>query len=160
MRIGQGFDAHAFAEGRPLILGGVEVPSERGLAGHSDADVLLHAVCDALLGAGGHGDIGTHFPDTDAAHAGRDSREFLRQAVALLSQDGWQVANVDATVVAQRPKLGPYLPAMVANIAQDLGVPSGRVNIKATTTERMGWTGRGEGIAAMAVALLEPTATA
>jgi 2-C-methyl-D-erythritol 2,4-cyclodiphosphate synthase len=156
MRVGQGFDAHAFAADRPLILGGVTVPHDQGLAGHSDADVLLHAVCDALLGAGGYGDLGTHFPDTDPAHAGRDSREFLREAAGRLQADGWTVANVDATLIAQRPKMGPHVAAMVANIAADLGIAPGRVNVKATTTERMGWTGRGEGIAAMAVTLLEP----
>jgi 2-C-methyl-D-erythritol 2,4-cyclodiphosphate synthase len=156
MRVGQGFDAHAFAEGRPLILGGVHVPHDYGLAGHSDADVLLHALCDALLGAGGYGDIGSHFPDTDAAHADRDSREFLRETATLLRDAGWRVANVDATVIAQRPKLGPHVAGMVATIAEDLGLAAGQVNVKATTTERMGWTGRGEGIAALAVALLEP----
>ncbi|HKL78288.1 MAG TPA: 2-C-methyl-D-erythritol 2,4-cyclodiphosphate synthase, partial [Gammaproteobacteria bacterium] len=129
MRVGQGFDAHAFAEGCPLILGGVHVPHDYGLAGHSDADVLLHALCDALLGAGGYGDIGTHFPDTDAAHAGRDSREFLRETATLLREAGWRVANVDATVIAQRPKLGPHVAGMVATIAEDLGLTTGQVNV-------------------------------
>ncbi|MFP4560234.1 MAG: 2-C-methyl-D-erythritol 2,4-cyclodiphosphate synthase [Thiohalorhabdus sp.] len=156
MRVGQGFDVHALVEGRPLILGGVPIPFELGLAGHSDADVLLHAVCDALLGAGGLGDLGRHYPDTDAAHAGRDSREFVRDVAGQLAAGGWRVGNVDATVVAERPKLGPYVAEMEANLAADLGVDPGRANVKATTTERLGWTGRGEGIAAMAVALLEP----
>ena len=158
MRIGQGFDAHAFAPDRPLILGGIEVPSEQGLAGHSDADVVLHALCDALLGAAGKGDLGRHFPDTDAAHAGRDSREFVRAVAALVAAEGWAVANVDLTVVAQRPRLGDYIPEMEGVIAADLGIAGERVNAKATTTERMGWTGRGEGIAALAVALLQPAA--
>ncbi|MFP4614497.1 MAG: 2-C-methyl-D-erythritol 2,4-cyclodiphosphate synthase [Thiohalorhabdus sp.] len=156
MRVGQGYDVHALVEGRPLILGGVPIPFELGLAGHSDADVLLHAVCDALLGAGGLGDLGRHYPDTDAAHAGRDSREFVRDVAGQLAAGGWRVGNVDATVVAERPKLGPYVAEMEANLAADLGVDPGRANVKATTTERLGWTGRGEGIAAMAVALLEP----
>lgn len=156
MRVGQGFDAHAFAEGRPLILGGVQVPFELGLAGHSDADVLLHALCDALLGAAGRGDLGRHFPDTDAAHAGRDSREFVREVAGLVRADGWALANADVTVIAQRPKLGAYIPDMQGIIAADLGTAVDRVNVKATTTERMGWTGRGEGVAAMAVVLLEP----
>ena len=157
MRVGQGFDAHAFVAGRPLILGGIRVPHEFGLAGHSDADVLLHALCDALLGAAGRGDLGRHFPDTDAAHAGRDSREFVREVAALLRSEGWSVANLDLTVVAQRPKLGAHVADMEGVIAADLGIDPGRVNVKATTTERMGWTGRGEGIAAMAVVLLEPS---
>jgi 2-C-methyl-D-erythritol 2,4-cyclodiphosphate synthase len=156
MRVGQGFDAHALVADRPLVLGGVRVPFELGLAGHSDADVVLHALCDALLGASGHGDLGRLFPDTDAAHANRDSREFVREAMALVSRDGWSVANADLTVVAQRPKLGGYLPAMEGVIANDLGVGGHRINVKATTTEHLGWTGRGEGIAAFAVVLLEP----
>lgn len=156
MRVGQGFDAHAFAPGRPLILGGVAVPFDRGLAGHSDADVLLHAACDALLGAAGQGDLGRHFPDTDPAHAGRDSRELVREVATLLHAEGWAVANVDVTVIAQRPKLGPYVADMRANLAADLAIGPDRVNVKATTTEHLGWTGRGEGIAAMAVALLTP----
>lgn len=156
MRVGQGFDAHAFAEDRPLILGGVRVPADYGLAGHSDADVLLHALCDALLGASGYGDLGRHFPDTDPAHAGRDSREFVRETASLLAADGWSVANADLTVVAQKPKLAPYVADMEAVIAADLGIGGERVNVKATTSERMGWTGRGEGVAALAVALLQP----
>jgi len=156
MRIGQGFDAHAFVPDRPLVLGGVRVPHEYGLGGHSDADVVLHALCDALLGAAGLGDLGRHFPDTDAAHAGRDSREFLGEVAALVAAEGWALANADLTVVAQRPKLGPHIPEMQAVIAGDLGVDPGRVNVKATTTERMGWTGRGEGVAALAAVLLQP----
>jgi 2-C-methyl-D-erythritol 2,4-cyclodiphosphate synthase len=153
-RIGQGFDVHALVAGRPLILGGVTIPHGRGLLGHSDADVLLHAVTDALLGAAGLGDIGRHFPDTDPAHAGADSRVLLRQAMAAVRAAGWQVANVDATVIAQAPKILPFVPAMAANLAADLGVPAEAVNIKGKTTEKLGFTGRGEGIAAQAVALL------
>ena len=155
MRVGQGFDAHAFAPDRPLILGGVQVPFELGLGGHSDADVVLHALCDALLGAAGRGDLGRHFPDTDAAHAERDSREFVREVAGLVRGDGWALTNADVTVIAQRPKLGHYIPNMQATIAADLASGVDRINVKATTTERMGWTGRGEGIAAMAVVLLE-----
>lgn len=156
MRIGQGFDAHRLSEGYPLVLGGVDIPAEVGLVGHSDADVLLHAVCDALLGACGAGDIGSHFPDSDSTHAGRDSRDFVRAAAAEVARGGWVVANVDTTLVAQRPKLAPHIPAMRAHIATDLGLGGNRVNIKATTTEHLGWTGRGEGMAAFAVALLQP----
>jgi 2-C-methyl-D-erythritol 2,4-cyclodiphosphate synthase len=156
VRIGQGFDAHALAAGYPLTLGGVAIPSEVGLAGHSDADVLLHAVCDGLLGACGAGDIGSHFPDSDPANAGRSSREFVRAAAAEVSRRGWAVANLDCTVVAQRPKLAPYIDPMRANIAADLGLQDSAVNVKATTTEYLGWTGRGEGMAALAVALLLP----
>lgn len=153
-RIGQGFDVHALVSGRLLILGGVNIPYERGLLGHSDADVLLHALTDAILGAAGLGDIGRHFPDTDAAYAGADSRVLLRAAMASVRQAGFEVANVDATVIAQAPKILPHVPAMVANIAEDLGLASSCVNIKGKTTERLGFTGRGEGIAAEAVALL------
>jgi len=153
-RIGQGFDVHALVAGRPLILGGVTIPFERGLLGHSDADVLLHAITDALLGAAGLGDIGHHFPDTDPAHAGADSRILLRQAMAAVREAGWAVVNVDATVIAQAPKILPHVPAMVANLAADLGVAPAAINIKGKTTERLGFTGRGEGIAAQAVALL------
>ena len=153
-RIGQGFDVHALVAGRPLILGGVTIPFDRGLLGHSDADVLLHAVTDALLGAAGLGDIGRHFPDTDPAHAGADSRVLLRAAMAAVREAGWQVANVDATVIAQAPKILPFVPAMVANLAADLGAAAAAINIKGKTTERLGFTGRGEGIAAQAVALL------
>jgi 2-C-methyl-D-erythritol 2,4-cyclodiphosphate synthase len=155
MRIGQGVDAHAFSEGRRLVLGGVAIPHARGLAGHSDADVLLHAICDALLGAAALGDIGRHFPDSDPQYKDADSRMLLRAVAAKLSARGLRVANVDATVVAQAPRLAPHVPQMVANIAADLGLATDRVNVKATTTERLGFTGREEGIAAMAVALLE-----
>lgn len=155
MRIGQGFDAHALVAGRRLVLGGVTIPHQRGLAGHSDADVLLHAVCDALLGAAALGDIGRHFPDSDAKYKDADSRTLLRAVAAMLAGLRLQVVNVDATVVAQAPRLAPHIPQMVANIAADLGVSAGRVNVKATTTERLGFAGREEGIAAMAVALLE-----
>lgn len=155
MRVGQGFDVHALVPGRPLIIGGVTIPYERGLAGHSDADVLLHAICDALLGAAGLGDIGEHFPDTAADYKDIDSRRLLRRVGELLAPN-WTVLNVDATVIAQAPKLGPYKAQMAANIALDLGLGAERVNIKAKTTERLGFTGRGEGIAAEAVVLLAP----
>jgi len=154
-RIGQGFDVHALVEGRPLILGGLEIPFERGLLGHSDADVLLHAVCDALLGAAGLGDIGRHFPDTDPAYRGADSRALLRTVAERVRQAGYSIANVDATIIAQAPRMAPHIPGMVARIAADIGVDSGQVNVKAKTTERLGFTGRGEGIAAEAIALLE-----
>ena len=155
MRIGQGFDVHALVPGRRLVLGGVHIPHHLGLEGHSDADVLLHAVCDALLGAAGLGDIGRHYPDTDAQYAEIDSRRLLRDVAAKLAAAGWRVVNVDATVVAQAPRLAPHFAAMIANIAADLGLAPGAVNLKATTTEGLGFTGRGEGIAAMAVALIE-----
>lgn len=154
-RIGQGFDVHALVEGRPLILGGLEIPFERGLLGHSDADVLLHAVCDALLGAAGLGDIGRHFPDTDPAYRGADSRLLLRTVAERVRQAGYAIANVDATIIAQAPRMAPHIPGMVARIATDLGVDTGQVNVKAKTTERLGFTGRGEGIAAEAIALLQ-----
>ncbi|MGH6631462.1 MAG: 2-C-methyl-D-erythritol 2,4-cyclodiphosphate synthase [Burkholderiales bacterium] len=154
MRIGQGFDAHALVEGRRLVIGGVQIPHEKGLAGHSDADVLIHAVCDALLGAAGLGDIGTHFPDTDARYKGMDSRKLLREVARLLRQKKLRVANVDATIIAQAPKMAPHIPAMQANLAADLGIDPDAVNVKAKTTERLGFAGRGEGIAAEAVALL------
>ncbi|TCS71558.1 2-C-methyl-D-erythritol 2,4-cyclodiphosphate synthase [Sulfuritortus calidifontis] len=153
-RIGHGFDVHAFAAGRKLIIGGVEIPHDKGLAGHSDADVLLHAICDALLGAAGLGDIGRHFPDSDPQYKGIDSRKLLRHVVALVNGRGWRVGNVDATIIAQAPKLAPHIPAMQAHIADDLGVAIEVVNVKATTTEKLGFTGRGEGIAAEAVCLL------
>ncbi len=153
-RIGHGFDVHALVVGRPLIVGGVHIPYERGLLGHSDADVLLHAICDALLGAAGQGDIGKHFPDTSEAYRGADSRVLLRSVMEKLRDVGYRVGNVDATIIAQAPKMAPHIPAMRANIAKDLAVPESQVNIKATTTERLGFTGRGEGIAAEAVALL------
>lgn len=157
MRIGQGFDAHRFAPGRPLIIGGVHIEHELGLAAHSDGDVLLHALCDALLGAAGLGDIGRHFPDTDSAYENVDSRVLLRRVVELLAGQGLGVVNVDLTIVAQAPKMAPYISAMCAHIAADLKVAPGRVNVKATTTEQMGFTGRGEGIACFAVALLDDT---
>ena len=153
-RIGQGFDVHALVAGRPLIIGGVTIPFERGLLGHSDADVLLHAITDALLGAAGLGDIGRHFPDTDPAYAGADSRVLLRGAMAAVREAGYTVGNIDATVIARAPKLLPHVPAMVANIAEDLGAEASCINIKGKTTEKLGFTGRGEGIAAQAVALL------
>ncbi|MFZ5555980.1 MAG: 2-C-methyl-D-erythritol 2,4-cyclodiphosphate synthase [Pseudomonadota bacterium] len=155
MRIGHGFDAHALVAGRPLIIGGVTIPFGCGLAGHSDADVLLHAVTDALLGAAGLGDIGRHFPDTDPAYRGADSRDLLREAARRLAAAGYRVVNVDATVIAEAPRMAPHVPQMVANIAQDLGVVAGAVNVKAKTTEKLGFTGRGEGIAAEAVALID-----
>ena len=155
IRVGQGFDVHAFAEGRRLVVGGVAIPHERGLLGHSDADVLLHAICDALLGAAALGDIGRHFPDTDPRYQGIDSRELLRHVAALLRERGFRVGNVDATIIAQAPRMAPHIPAMVANIAADLGIDAGAVNVKATTTESLGFTGRGEGIAAQAACLIE-----
>ncbi|HEX5476808.1 MAG TPA: 2-C-methyl-D-erythritol 2,4-cyclodiphosphate synthase [Burkholderiales bacterium] len=155
MRIGQGTDVHAFAAGRKLVLGGVEIPHGRGLEGHSDADVLLHAICDALLGAAGLGDIGQHFPDTDASYRGIDSRRLLREVALKLKERKLRVVNVDATLLAQEPRLAPYLPRMTANIAEDLGIAPGAINIKATTTEHLGFVGRAEGIAAQAVALIE-----
>ena len=153
-RIGQGFDVHALVCDRPLIIGGVTIAHDRGLLGHSDADVLLHAITDALLGAAGLGDIGRHFPDTDPRFYGADSRLLLREAMRRVAEAGWKVGNVDATVIAQAPKLAPHTAAMVANIAADLQVSADCINIKAKTTERLGFTGRGEGIAAEAVALL------
>ena len=154
MRIGQGFDVHALVPGRKLILGGVDVPYERGLEGHSDADVLLHAITDAILGAAALGDIGRHFPDTDPAFRGADSRVLLREAATRVRNAGFAVINVDATLIAQAPRMAPHIPAMVANIAADLGLPASQVNVKAKTTERLGFTGRGEGIAAEAVCLI------
>ncbi len=154
MRVGQGFDVHALVPGRPLILGGVRIPHGKGLEGHSDADALIHAICDACLGAAGLGDIGHHFPDTDAQYKNIDSRLLLRKVYASLQERGWQVVNVDATVIAQAPKLAPYREAMRANIANDLKIAVDHVNVKATTTERLGLIGREEGIAAQAVVLL------
>lgn len=153
-RIGQGFDVHALVEARPLILGGVHIPYERGLAGHSDADALLHALTDALLGAAGLGDIGRHFPDTDPQYRGADSRELLRVAYGKVRQAGWQVVNIDATIHAQAPKMGPHTPAMAANISADLAVDLACINIKAKTNEGLGHLGRKEGIAANVVVLL------
>lgn len=154
IRVGHGFDVHAFAENRKLIIGGVDIPHELGLAGHSDADVLLHAICDALLGAAGLGDIGRHFPDTDAAFSGIDSRILLRRVAEQLQERRWRVGNVDATIIAQAPKMAPHIARMTAHIADDLGVAIDRVNVKATTTEKLGFTGRGEGIATEAVCLI------
>jgi len=154
MRIGTGFDVHALVLGRKLIIGGVDIPFDRGLDGHSDADVLLHAITDALLGAAGLGDIGRHFPDTDARYKGADSRVLLREVGRMLSDKAWAIVNIDATIIAQAPKMAPHAAAMVANIAADLDIPLSAINIKAKTTERLGFTGRGEGIAADAVALI------
>ena len=155
MRVGQGFDVHAFVAGRKLVIGGVEIAHEKGLAGHSDADVLLHAICDALLGAAGLGDIGRHFPDTDAKYSEIDSRMLLRDVAAKLAARQLRVVNVDATVIAQAPRMAPHFARMTGNIAADLGVAPAAVNLKATTTEGLGTIGRGEGIAATAVALIE-----
>ncbi|MBQ4474020.1 MAG: 2-C-methyl-D-erythritol 2,4-cyclodiphosphate synthase [Lachnospiraceae bacterium] len=155
MRIGHGYDVHRLVPGRELILGGVRIEHSLGLLGHSDADVLLHAVADALLGAAALGDIGKHFPDTDPAYEGADSRVLLRAVADLIREAGYRVGNVDATVLAQRPKLAPHIGKMRENIAQDLGVDVGRISVKATTEERLGFTGREEGIAAHAVCLLE-----
>ena len=155
MRIGHGYDVHRLTEGRRLILGGVDIPWEKGLLGHSDADVLTHAVMDALLGAAGLGDIGRHFPDNDPAYAGANSLKLLERVMKLLGDNGYTVGNVDVTVLAQRPKLAPHIPQMRDNLAQVMGVEPARVNIKATTEEGLGFTGAGEGIAAHAVALIE-----
>lgn len=154
MRIGHGFDAHRFGDGEFVVIGGVRIDYERGLEAHSDGDVLIHAICDAMLGAAGLGDIGRHFPDSDAQYRGIDSRILLRQVRDTLAERGWRVENLDATVVAQAPRMGPHIAQMQGKLAQDIGVAIDRVNIKATTTERMGYTGRGEGIAAHAVVLL------
>lgn len=154
-RIGQGFDVHRLVAGRKLVVGGVEIAHDRGLLGHSDADVLLHAICDALLGAAALGDIGKHFPDTDVRFKDIDSRELLRQVAGLLTTRGRRVMNVDATIIAEAPRMAPHIPAMVANIAADLGIEPHNVNVKATTTEKLGFTGRGEGIAAQAICLIE-----
>ncbi|HUW50539.1 MAG TPA: 2-C-methyl-D-erythritol 2,4-cyclodiphosphate synthase [Sulfuricella sp.] len=155
MRVGQGFDVHQLVEGRKLIIGGVDIPHERGLLGHSDADVLLHAICDALLGAAALGDIGRHFPDSDSRYKGIDSRKLLCEVARLLREKGYAVVNLDATIIAQAPKMAPHIAHMAANIASDMGVAAGCINIKATTTEKLGFTGRGEGIAAQAVCLIE-----
>lgn len=154
MRIGQGFDVHRLVEGRKLIIGGVEIVYDKGLLGHSDADVLLHAICDALLGAAALGDIGRHFADTDARFKNIDSRILLREVAHLVREQGFRVGNVDATIIAQAPKMAPHIAQMVANIAADLRVEKSAINVKATTTEKLGFAGRGEGIAAQAVALL------
>ena len=155
MRVGNGFDVHALVAGRPLILGGVTIPHDRGLAGHSDADVLLHAIADAILGALALGDIGGHFPDTDPRWRGADSRALLRHVYALAFAAGWGIGNVDATVIAQAPRIAPHVPAMRANLASDLNCDETRVSVKATTTERLGFTGREEGIGALATVLLQ-----
>jgi len=154
LRIGHGFDVHQLVAGRPCVIGGVTIPYERGLLGHSDADVLLHAICDALLGAAGLGDIGKHFPDSNAEFKGIDSRKLLRHVVSLLKKHGYVVSNLDATVIAQAPKLAPYIQDMCSNIAADCDLGLSFVNVKATTTEKLGFTGRGEGIAAEAVCLI------
>ena len=155
VRIGHGLDVHQLVEGRKCIIGGVEIPHEKGLLGHSDADVLLHAICDALLGAAGLGDIGRHFPDTDAQYKGADSRALLREVIELLKKSGYAVGNIDATIIAQAPKMAPHIQRMCLNIAADCGIEVIQVNVKATTTEKLGFTGRGEGIAAEAVCLIQ-----
>lgn len=154
MRIGHGFDVHRLVEGRPLVLGGVDIPYQFGLLGHSDADVLLHAVCDAILGALALGDIGRHFPDSDPAYRGISSVRLLAQVVALAESRGYRVGNLDTTIVAQRPKLAPHIPQMTANLAGVCKVADDKINVKATTTEELGYTGRGEGISAYAVVLM------
>ena len=155
LRIGLGEDSHRTAAGGPLRLGGVDVPHNRSLVGHSDADVLLHAICDAMLGAAALGDIGRHFPDSDKRYKGIDSRELLRHCANLLRDLGLRVVNVDATIIAEAPRMAPHIPKMIENIAADLAVPRNAVNVKATTTEKLGFIGRGEGIAAQAVCLVE-----
>jgi 2-C-methyl-D-erythritol 2,4-cyclodiphosphate synthase len=155
MRIGQGYDVHALVAGRRLVIGGVEIPHAKGLQGHSDADVLLHAVCDALLGAAGLGDIGQHYPDTSPNFQDVDSRLLLRETAKKLAAAGYRVVNVDATIIAQAPRMAPHVPRMVGNIASDLGIAPAAVNVKATTTEELGFIGREEGIAAQAIALIE-----
>ena len=155
MRIGHGYDVHRLVEGRPLILGGEQIEYHLGLLGHSDADVLLHAVMDALLGAAALRDIGYHFPDTDPAYKGADSRVLLRAVREKIAAAGYKVSNIDVTMIAQKPKLKDHIPAMIANIARDLGIPENRVNVKATTEEKLGFTGSGEGMACHAVCLLE-----
>jgi 2-C-methyl-D-erythritol 2,4-cyclodiphosphate synthase len=155
MKVGQGFDVHPLVRGRRLVIGGVDIPFEKGLQGHSDADVLLHAICDALLGAAGLGDIGQHYPDTDAKLRGIDSRALLRDVAAKLNERNLRVVNVDATVIAQAPRIAPYRSRMAGNIAADLGLDASAVNVKATTTEQLGFLGRMEGIAAQAVVLIE-----
>ena len=155
MRIGMGYDVHKLVEGRKLILGGVEIPYEKGLLGHSDADVLLHAIMDALLGAAALGDIGKHFPDTDPAYKGISSVKLLTHVMELLRQHHFAVGNVDAVIIAQKPKMAPHIPQMRKNLAQAMGVEEDRINIKATTEEGLGFTGRGEGIASQAICLLE-----
>jgi 2-C-methyl-D-erythritol 2,4-cyclodiphosphate synthase len=155
IRIGHGFDVHPLVSGRKCIVGGVDIPYERGLDGHSDADVLLHAICDALLGAAAEGDIGKHFPNTDPRYKGIDSRELLRHVVALLRSKAFAVVNIDATIIAEAPKMAAHIQQMCSNIASDVGVSVDDINVKATTTERLGFIGRGEGIAAEAVCLIQ-----
>jgi len=155
MKVGQGFDVHALVAGRELVIGGVKIPHSRGLQGHSDADVLLHAICDAILGAAGLGDIGQHFPDTDPRYGGIDSRKLLREVAKKVAELKLRIVNIDATIIAQEPRMSPYKAQMIGNIAHDLGVTPAMVNIKATTTEGLGFLGRVEGIAAQAIALLE-----
>lgn len=159
LRVGNGFDAHAFAIGRPLVIGGVTVPHDRGLEGHSDADVLLHAIADAILGALALGDLGRHFPDSDAQWKGADSRQLLRAVAAMMATAHHSVVNVDATVIAQAPRIAPFTDAMRANIAHDLGCDVERVSVKATTTDHLGFTGREEGIATIATVMLSDSAT-
>ena len=157
IRIGHGYDVHPLVAGRDLILGGVKIPHSKGLHGHSDADVLIHAICDACLGAAGLGDIGRHFPDTDAQYKNIDSRKLLRKVKEAIAQCGWKIVNIDSTIVVQAPRIAPHLPQMIQNIAADLDIAAESVNIKATTTEKLGFAGREEGIAAHAVVLLEQT---
>ncbi|MFM9971098.1 MAG: 2-C-methyl-D-erythritol 2,4-cyclodiphosphate synthase [Burkholderiales bacterium] len=155
MRVGQGFDVHALVSGRKLVIGGVTIPFEKGLEGHSDADVLLHAITDALLGAAGLGDIGRHFPDSDQRYKDADSRVLMREAAHKVRAAGYKVINVDSTIIAQRPRMAPHIAQMVGNIENDLGIAAGCANVKAKTTEHLGYVGRGEGIAAEAIALVE-----
>jgi len=155
MRIGQGYDVHALVAGRKLVIGGVEIPYDRGLAGHSDADVLLHAICDALLGAAALGDIGIHFPDTDPHYEGSNSRTLLKDVGKKVAAQGHRIVNIDCTIVAQAPRMAPHIARMIGNIAADLGLKPAAVSVKATTTEKLGYIGRGEGIAAQAIALIE-----
>ena len=155
MRVGQGYDVHALKSGRKLVIGGVEIPHAKGLAGHSDADVLLHAICDALLGAAALGDIGQHFPDSNPVYEDVDSRELLRATAKKVAAAGFRIVNVDATIVAQAPRMAPHVPKMIGNIAADLGLKPAAVSVKATTTEKLGPIGREEGIAAQAIALIE-----
>ena len=155
MRIGQGHDVHALVAGRKLVVGGVEIPHDKGLAGHSDADVLLHAICDALLGAASLGDIGIHFPDTDPKYEGSNSRTLLKEVGKKIAAQGYRIVNIDCTIVAQAPRMAPHVARMIGNIAADLGIQPAAVSVKATTTEKLGYIGRGEGIAAQAIALIE-----
>ncbi|MEA1891067.1 MAG: 2-C-methyl-D-erythritol 2,4-cyclodiphosphate synthase, partial [Pseudomonadota bacterium] len=155
IRIGQGYDVHRLVEDRPLVLGGVTIEHAKGLAGHSDADVLIHSLCDALIGAAGEGDIGRHFPDTDSSYHNIDSRVLLRKVVTMLKDDDWKIVNADLTIIAQAPKMAPHIPEMCSLLAADMNINVKQLNIKATTTENLGYCGREEGIAAMAVVLIE-----